>query len=441
MSGTVSEETTENRLKDAEERIRRLEKRNRILYRELTRRERSLPSLLPKFHRPGEIPIPNGANEAPVDIFFTVRNTFDLLVPCLKSVFANTDVPFRLFVNDNASDDRRTPELLLQYRDRHPGQVEVLLQSENLGVVDAINLLLKRTTNDVIMLNADAEMPPGWTSRLLWPLRHSGAKVAAAAPFCTAAVFGGFPVLGVENELFEGMALAEVDAVFQTARRESFFTAPFAPGFCMAMSRRALDEVGLYDAESFRPAYGDEADWCYRAAARGYSNVLVPNLFAFHKHQATMKKEKSIDLNALGREKYAIMLRKHPTYENDRHDFNDSPSYQAFHSFMIMQASIARCGGVEVAFAALGAEKRAGNPETARLTIGQQPKTGEFFLDFGYKTHRAEFTAPTYNWVIKLLHRLSIRAITVETPPPGVEPSRFEGALARLRAKAIPGNV
>ena len=55
-------------------------------------------------------------------------------------------------------------------------------------------------------------------------------------------------------------------------------------GFCMAISRRAWNTLGPFDAEAFGRGYCEETDWCLRARAAGWSNRLVPDLFVFHKH-------------------------------------------------------------------------------------------------------------------------------------------------------------
>jgi GT2 family glycosyltransferase len=52
----------------------------------------------------------------------------------------------------------------------------------------------------------------------------------------------------------------------------------------MAISRRAWNTLGPFDAEAFGRGYCEETDWCLRAGAAGWSTRLVPDLFVFHKH-------------------------------------------------------------------------------------------------------------------------------------------------------------
>lgn len=386
--------------------------------RELAAAANDLSNLVPLLHRHGEKPAPAGRNEAPVDLILTVKDTYDLLVPCVNSIFANTDVPFRLFLNDNASGDSRTPQFLREVRDKHPDQVTLFLQERDLGVTDAVNLMFARTTNDVVYVNADTEMPPGWASRLLWPMRHSGEKVAAASPFTNASGWCSFPDIHLENELFAGMTVDELDGVFQRQRPTPLVELPYAPGFCMAISRRALDEVGFFDAEAFRPGYGDEADWCYRARVLGYKSVLVPNLFVYHKHSATFKRNPSLGRDRLIAERMEILRRRHPSYDNDSMDILDDPAFAARRSFMILLAA-AEFVGATVVFTSDDRPNHIDFPEfdgesALVLLIRRDPESGTHRLDYRFREHRGSFTGPGLNWVVKLLYRIRINDIVID---------------------------
>lgn len=419
-------------LNRAEARIRELEEQVRLLRLRLTERAESLPNLLPQFYRSEEIPGSAGGDEASVDLVLTVRDTFDFIVPCLESLFANTDVPFRLFLNDNASTDSRTPDYLRAVRDRYPDRVTLFLQKTDLGFPDAVNLMLGQTTNDVILVNADTLLPPNWTSRLLWPIRHSGERVASSAPFSTCTSTGGFPYARQDNELLPNMDTEAVDKIFQLARPATKWTTGYSSGFCMALSRKALDEIGLFDADTYRPAYGEESDWCYRASALGYKHILVSNLFVYHKHGVTFKRQLSTDREKLLQDHINILMRRYPSFEHDLHSFNDNPEYLAFVSFLFTQAAVASGGGLQVCFVPPG---ELGQPAPAMggplLRIAKDPETGEYFLRFSYLEHRAAFTSPDLNWTIKALYRFAIKDIRVDAFPANDE-ARVRRAVSRL---------
>ncbi len=53
-------------------------------------------------------------------------------------------------------------------------------------------------------------------------------------------------------------------------------------GFCMFIKRACLDQMGLFDAAHFPVGYGEESDFCYRAAKLGWKHVIAGDTFVTH---------------------------------------------------------------------------------------------------------------------------------------------------------------
>lgn len=426
-------------LEMALEHIAALEREIKALRRELARRAESLPQLLSSFYHPNQIPTFSGVHEKPVDLVLSVRDTYDFLRPCLDSLFTNTDIPFHLFLNDNASSDPRTPALLREVRDRHPDRVSLFLQEKDLGFTDAAQMLLERTTNDVILVNADTELPPRWASRLLWPIRHSGENVASCTPFCNAGSYEAFPECNQDSALFEGLPLGVLDGIFQSVKPTANFRPPVGVGFCMAMSRKAISTIGLLDVETYRPGYGEETDWCARAAMAGFLNVFVPNLFIYHKHGATMTRASSTERERLRTEHYGILKSRYPNVEHELHAFLDNPERQAMVGLLLLLSSAKASGGVKVVITAPerfeGARIIGYNDEYKSrpiIYVGQRNDTGEYLIRFSYKGYEGRFISPNLNWVIKLLYRMQVTAIVLDALPPHTDTEKVIRALDRL---------
>jgi hypothetical protein len=83
--------------------------------------------------------------------------------------------------------------------------------------------------------------------------------------------------------MFENMELELLDIAFQEIA-PSYQTIPTGVGFCMGMNRNVINKIGHFDEKTFFRGYGEENDWCRRAVSYGYRNVIVENLFVFHKH-------------------------------------------------------------------------------------------------------------------------------------------------------------
>ena len=59
---------------------------------------------------------------------------------------------------------------------------------------------------------------------------------------------------------------------------------PTGVGFCMGVNKKVVDRIGMFDDVLFGKGYGEENDWCMRAAEVGFKNIIIPNLFVYHKH-------------------------------------------------------------------------------------------------------------------------------------------------------------
>jgi hypothetical protein len=78
----------------------------------------------------------------------------------------------------------------------------------------------------------------------------------------------------------------------------------------MYIRRTCLDEVGLFDAERFGRGYGEENDFCRRAAARGWHNLLAADVFVFHEGGVSFSAERA----ALQDHAMKQLLEAHPDY-------------------------------------------------------------------------------------------------------------------------------
>ncbi len=54
-------------------------------------------------------------------------------------------------------------------------------------------------------------------------------------------------------------------------------------GFCMYVTKRALDLCGLLDEETFGKGYGEEVDFCLRATRLGLRHVVDDSTFVYHR--------------------------------------------------------------------------------------------------------------------------------------------------------------
>jgi GT2 family glycosyltransferase/glycosyltransferase involved in cell wall biosynthesis len=258
--------------------------RDRILRPAITRAARStddaalrLPTgfhrIAPPHHRRATPPV--------VDVVIPVYRGFAETIACLESVLRSQGaIAINVIVIDDHSPDAALSEKLAGMAQAQA--FALIRNAANLGFVRSANLGLSANPDrDVILLNADTIVPPGWVDRL-HRAAHAEADIATATALSNNATICSLPAMGGQRALPYGLPLDAIDALCAAVNDSTIIDLPTAHGFCMFIRRDALDDVGLFDAETFGRGYGEENDFSQRAAARGWRNVAACDVFVAH---------------------------------------------------------------------------------------------------------------------------------------------------------------
>ncbi|HSC75795.1 MAG TPA: glycosyltransferase, partial [Pseudomonadales bacterium] len=220
-----------------------------------------------------------------------VYDGFEETKRCIQSVLDNKNSSlFNVLVIEDCSPNSDIKRYLRELSDQ--SLIELFVNGENLGFVGTVNrgmsLHLER---DVLLLNSDTVVANDWLDRIL-AHADSHPDIATITPFSNNAEICSFPRYCQPNPLFGGMSVHEVDAVFASLPMRQI-DVPTGVGFCMYIRRDALNEVGLFDQKTFGRGYGEENDFCMRAAALGWRNVTCSNVFVFHDGGVSFSTEKA----------------------------------------------------------------------------------------------------------------------------------------------------
>ena len=214
------------------------------------------------------------------DIVVPVYNALALLQRCLAALDQHTDpAEAQLWIIDDASPDPAVAPLLDHWARRSPLQPKILSNAANLGFVGTVNRAIAATRNDLLLLNADTEVTPGWLPRMQQAL-HSDDRVATVTPFSNNAEICSWPESCKANPVPQDPQ--RVATAIATAAAPSYPDLPTAVGFCMLIRREALNQLGDFDQATFGRGYGEENDFCCRAAGHGWRNVLADDCYVVH---------------------------------------------------------------------------------------------------------------------------------------------------------------
>ena len=258
-----------------------------------------------------------------IDIIVPIYNAYEFTEECIKSVIKNTDLNKHtlVLINDKSPDEKILP-MLQKYREQNQDKKIVVLENEqNMGFVKTVNKGMQYSENDVILLNSDTEVTSRWIEKIQ-KCAYSNQYIATATPLTNNGTICSVPNFGIDNELPENMTLEEYNEMIEKSSKNRYPELTTGNGYCMYIKRDVINEIGLFDAETFGKGYGEENDFCYRALDHGYTNVLCDNTFIYHKGTQSFKKENMTASRAALIDEHMKLLRgKHPIYVQKTDNF------------------------------------------------------------------------------------------------------------------------
>src|SRR4029453_11180496 len=259
---------------------------------------------------------------------------------CIDSVLGSAQhEPLELVVVDDASPDA---EIVAYVNELAAAKRITLVRNEtNAGFVRSVNRgMSTHLDRDVVLLNSDTEVANDWLDRLRKSVEN-GSDIGTATPFSNNATICTYPFPGWTGGMPGHLELPALDRLFATANAGRTVELPTAVGSCMYIRRTCLQDVGLFDAERFGRGYGEENDFCLRAANAGWRHVLAGDVFIFHEGAVSFSDERSTRANAAEE----ALLEVHPDY------------LRRVREFLLRDPASTLREGVDLARAALGADE------------------------------------------------------------------------------------
>jgi GT2 family glycosyltransferase len=208
-----------------------------------------------------------------------VYNAPEEVDSCLASVRTTLPDETPVIVIDDASPDPAIRALLAAREREAPGSWRFLRNTGNRGFVETANRGMQLAAGNVVLLNSDTVVTAGWL-RGLQRCLASDPAIATATPWTNNGEIVSIPEFCRANPVPRDPDA--VAAVIGAAGPAAYPDIPTAVGFCMAIARQAIDRIGLFDAELFGKGYGEENDFCMRARAAGFRNVLCDDVYIVH---------------------------------------------------------------------------------------------------------------------------------------------------------------
>ncbi|WP_059041767.1 glycosyltransferase [Paenibacillus rubinfantis] len=270
------------------------------LYNEKHNRQKSIDLGVEK------IDITEEKKYTPPTIIVPIYNAYEELKDCLKSIIDNTSEKYNLLLINDCSTDERIERFLELYRDLP--QVTVINNTKNLGFIKNVNYGMNSVQTDVILLNSDTIVTPGWVRKLI-DAAYSSSNIGTVTPLSNNA--GPFSVPEPNyNVLPNDFTVKRMGEIVEKAGVNSYLEVPTGHGFCMYIKRRTIEDVGLFDDNTFGKGYCEENDFCMRALKKGWKNIVDDKTYIYHTESASFMESKA-KIREINRLK---LVDKHPEY-------------------------------------------------------------------------------------------------------------------------------
>ncbi len=189
---------------------------------------------------------------------------------CLGSLTRCADLVHEIIVVDDLSPDD-APGVAQSFRG-----VKLLRNEENLGFAATCNKGFSESSGEVaIFLNSDTIVPRAGLIRLVESLIESG-TVAATGPFSNVAGYHQRT-----STTYTDVANLDLFAQDFAWRDVEDIEVDMLVGFCLAVKRAAIEEVGLFDSR-FGRGFFEDNDLCYRLRRAGYKLKVAARAFIHH---------------------------------------------------------------------------------------------------------------------------------------------------------------
>lgn len=258
------------------------------------------------------------SGKEPVTIIIPVYNAPEATRRCIDSVLEHTHIPYHLHLINDASTDDSVQTLLEEYT-HHP-HITLTRHESNQGFVKTVNEGMQAAKGDVVLLNSDTQVTHRWLIKLV-SAAASDTTVATVTPLSNAAGAFSVPESGKENPIPDALGTDGMAQLVENASQHLYPRTPTGNGFCLYIKRKALDELGLFDAEAFGRGYGEENDFCMRGVLKGWRHIIDDATYIYHERSASF----GADKEALIKQNRAILDERYPDYTERVREFLASP--------------------------------------------------------------------------------------------------------------------
>ena len=243
-------------------------------------------------------------NIVSIDIIIPVHNALADVQLCVESLYDTQTYAFNLIVVDDASDEETREYLEEQSIERG---FQLIRHEENRRFTHSVNSGLAQSEADyTILLNSDTIVTKNWIEKII-ACFESDNQIGVVGPLSNAASWQSVPQRSkpeggwMVNDIPQGYSIEQMGLLIETLSKKSYPKVPSVNGFCYAIKRAVIEEIGNFDTEYFPTGYGEEDDYSIRAREAGYEIAIADDTYIYHSKSKSYTHQIREKLTANGR--------------------------------------------------------------------------------------------------------------------------------------------
>jgi GT2 family glycosyltransferase len=254
----------------------------------------------------------------------------------------------------------------------------------NLGIPRNMNLGLSRAVSagydEVVILNSDVILPARLVE-IMSAVAQQSDRIASVTAWSNNCSAFSLPSHDPNSMLCERDTVDGLTEALHQEFGHSRVVVPTGVGFCMLIPSAIIETVGLFDPV-FGRGYCEELDWCLRASALGFENVLAPGVFVYHEGGASTQVAGLLRPGETTVQAHEHIIDwRYPSFRSQVASFFDSELPDQMRRrglFRIVSAAAAEHGyDVEAAWAPMTPE-----PDRVRVMIAPDGEAGGFSVHY-----------------------------------------------------------
>lgn len=255
------------------------------------------------------------------DIIIISYNTRELTDNCIKSIINDNENSInRIIVVDNASKDDTVNYIKTNYP-----SVILVRNSENLGYAKAVNIGIKYTESEVVIIsNSDVVYPRNSIITML-EFIHKSQEIGCTAPqqiFSDGSwqrSYGFYP--SVKLALMDFFLITSLNNAFKKTfwkflpidRHPKYVE--YLDGASLFIRKKAFEQLGGFDEDYF--FYTEETDFCYRMNRTQWQVIFYPKVKIIHHRGASYQNNNPEVIKMLIESKILFCKKHYPKFHTN----------------------------------------------------------------------------------------------------------------------------